>query len=243
VKYSPEGARVTVSARREGSRVIIEVSDTGIGMAPEMLERVFDLFTQADASLDRSQGGLGIGLTLVRSLVELHGGSIRARSPGLGQGSTFIVEIPLSRAAGVTQRHLAIVGPPQRVQRVLLVEDNADLLEMTRDLLESSGCEVTTAVDGAAGLAQLIARPPDIAFIDIGLPSLDGYSIATAARNKGVTTYLVAMTGYGQPDDQKRAIDAGFDRHLTKPVTAVLLRETLNKAEQARSRSAKLRAE
>lgn len=234
VKYSPEGARVTVSARREGAHGIVEVADTGIGIAPEMIGRVFDLFAQADSSLERSQGGLGIGLTLVRSLVELHGGSVSAQSPGLGLGSTFRVDLPLSRAANATQPRLTIVSST-RPARVLLVEDNADLLDMTRDLLEGSGCEVTTATDGAAGLAQLTARPFDIAFVDIGLPLLDGYGIATAARAKSVTAFMVAMTGYGQPEDRERALAAGFDRHLTKPVTITMLKRALHEAETSRS--------
>jgi signal transduction histidine kinase/ActR/RegA family two-component response regulator len=228
LKYSPRGAQVTVTARRDVAHAIVAIADTGIGIAPEMLERVFDLFAQADTSLDRSQGGLGIGLTLVRSLVQLHRGTISARSAGLGCGSTFVVSLPLSPRAprSARQPHLVSVEPA-RSAHVLLVEDNADLLEMTRDLLELSGCDVVCATDGADGLARLIARPPDIAFIDIGLPNLDGYAVATRARASGVTSYLVAMTGYGQLDDQQRARDAGFDRHLTKPVTGRLLLEAL----------------
>ena len=233
IKYSPEGARVTVSARREAASCIVEVTDTGIGMEPEMLRRVFDLFAQAETSLDRSQGGLGIGLTLVRSLVELHGGKISAASPGPGHGSTFRVELPLSRSSGATQRNLVVVTAPNPM-RVLLVEDNADLLDMTRDLLEASGCEVTTATDGANGLSLLTARAYDIAFVDIGLPTLDGYEVATAARAKGVTAFLVAMTGYGQPEDRERALSAGFDRHLTKPVTVTALKHAMHEAETAR---------
>ena len=234
LKYSPEGARVTLRATREGSKAVVEVQDTGFGLAPAMIDRVFELFTQAETSLDRSQGGLGIGLTLVRSLVELHGGTITASSPGLGQGSTFRVEIPLSRAGGATLTKLTIVEEP-RPARVLLVEDNADLLDMTRDLLEAAGCEVLAATDGADGLAMLSNHPVDVAFVDIGLPILDGYEVATAVREQGVTTFLVAMTGYGQPEDRDRALAAGFDRHLTKPVTATMLKKALQEAETARS--------
>jgi signal transduction histidine kinase/ActR/RegA family two-component response regulator len=235
LKYSPEGTRVTVTTRRDAARCIAEITDTGIGIAPEMLDRVFELFAQADVSLDRSQGGLGIGLTLVRSLVLLHRGSITARSPGLGHGSTFVVELPMSRAAPRARpaAHLAVVAPPRQL-RVLLVEDNADLLELTRDLLELAGCEVTCACDGADGLARLLARAPDVAFVDLGLPKLDGYAVAARARAHGVTSYLVAMTGYGQLDDQERASKAGFDRHLTKPVTGAVLRDALSAADVAR---------
>jgi signal transduction histidine kinase/ActR/RegA family two-component response regulator len=226
LKYSPEGTRVTVTTRRDAGRCIAEITDTGIGIAPEMLDRVFELFAQADVSLDRSQGGLGIGLTLVRSLVQLHRGTITARSRGLGHGSTFVVELPMSRTAPRVRpaAHLAVV---ERQCRVLLVEDNADLLELTRDLLELAGCEVTCARDGADGLASLLARAPDVAFVDLGLPKLDGYAVAARARAHGVTSYLIAMTGYGQLDDQQRASEAGFDRHLTKPVTGAELRDAL----------------
>ncbi|HET9625097.1 MAG TPA: hybrid sensor histidine kinase/response regulator [Kofleriaceae bacterium] len=230
IKYSPAGAWVEVTARRDGDRCVVAVADTGIGIAPAMLDRVFDLFAQADASLARSQGGLGIGLTLVRALVELHHGAITAHSPGLGRGSTFVVELPAAtpdtRAA--LKPRPAAAAP--RAQRVLLVEDNPDILDMTRELLELVGCEVTCASDGATGLALLLDQPPDIAFIDIGLPAMDGYTVASRARAAGVPSFLVAMTGYGQADDRERATRAGFDRHLTKPVTGVLLREMLTVA-------------
>lgn len=240
IKYSPEGARVVVSTRREGAQALVEVTDTGIGMEAEMLGRVFDLFAQAETSLDRSQGGLGIGLTLVRSLVELHGGAIAASSLGLGHGSTFRVELPLSRSSNWTQPNLTVVTESKPAS-VLIVDDNADLLDMTRDLLEAAGCEVTAASDGVAGLAQLTGRAFDVAFVDIGLPGLDGYEVATAARAKGVTAFLVAMTGYGQPEDRERALVAGFDRHLTKPVTATLLKRALQDAEAAGTRRAAIR--
>jgi CheY-like chemotaxis protein len=232
LKYSPEGARVTVRTRRDGAHCVVEVADTGIGIAPEMLDQVFDLFAQADGSLDRSQGGLGIGLTLVRSLVQLHGGTITATSAGLGHGSRFVVELPSSRSAPrtVNPPRLVAVEPP-RARRVLLVEDNIDLLDLTQDLFVTLGYEVATATDGAAGLASLRDAPPDIAFIDIGIPLLDGYDVARRARAAGVASYLVAMTGYGQPEDQRRALAAGFDEHVTKPVGVATLRAALAAAE------------
>jgi signal transduction histidine kinase/ActR/RegA family two-component response regulator len=237
MKYSPSGARIDLRTSRNAGRCTVEVSDRGIGIAPDMLERVFDLFAQADASLDRSQGGLGVGLTLVRSLVELHEGTVKATSAGLGHGSTFTVSIPASapsvrRSSG---SHLTLVEPALAVN-VVLVEDNSDLLEMTKDLLEHMGCVVSTASDGAAGLAQILAAPPDIAFIDIGLPGLDGYQIAHQVRAQlGGDLFLVAMTGYGQPEDQQRTRDAGFDLHLTKPVTAKLLQQGLAACANVRS--------
>jgi signal transduction histidine kinase/ActR/RegA family two-component response regulator len=235
IKYSPEGARVTVRTRRDGAACVVEVADTGIGIAPDMLDRVFDLFAQADGSLDRSQGGLGIGLTLVRSLVQLHGGTVTASSAGLGHGSRFVVELPGSRSAPRTvsaPRLVAVEAP--RPRRILLVEDNIDLLDLTTDLFVTFGYEVATATDGAAGLASLHDAPPDVAFIDIGIPLLDGYDVARQARAAGVTSYLVAMTGYGQPEDQRRAHEAGFDRHITKPVGVATLRDVLAAAEANR---------
>ena len=235
LKYSPAGARVTVTAVRQDDRCVVEVADTGIGIAPEMVGRVFDLFVQADATLERSQGGLGIGLTLVQALVELHRGTIAVRSPGLGQGSSFVVELPLARAVARAESapHLVAVGHPLR-QHVLVIEDNVDLLDLTKDLLEALGCAVECATDGADGLARLLAAPPDIALIDIGLPSLDGYAIATQARARGVRSHLVALSGYGQSEDRQRALAAGFDQHLTKPVSRAMLVETLRAAQAGR---------
>jgi len=184
---------------------------------------------RAAVQLARRQGGLGVGLTLVRPPVGLHGGKIRAHSEGLGRGSAFSVELPLVQANVAPQPP---ASEPERARadratRILLVEDNMDLLEMARDTLESFGYEVTTANDGADGLAALTAHPPDVAFIDIGLPTLDGYAIASGARERGINCYLVAMTGYGQPEDHRRALAAGFDLHVTKPVTATVLRKVI----------------
>ncbi|HET7504414.1 MAG TPA: hybrid sensor histidine kinase/response regulator [Kofleriaceae bacterium] len=231
LKYSGAGARITVGSRRDGPRCIVEIADTGIGLAADMLERVFDLFAQADASLHRSQGGLGIGLTLVRALVELHSGSIRATSEGIGRGSTFVVTLPLShRAVAPEQARPAVVDGSTERRRVLLVDDNQDILEMTQEMLESAGYEVETAADGPEAIAQLIAAPPDVAFVDIGLPVIDGYAVADRARAAGVRSYLVAVSGYGQPDDKRRALAAGFDLHLTKPVPGAQLLATVRNA-------------
>jgi len=234
LKYSPENTRVDITTHGDATTCRVDVIDQGIGIGQDMLPRVFDLFAQADVALDRSRGGLGIGLTLVRSLVELHGGVVSASSQGKGKGSRFTVKLP--RVHGHLPRHTphstAIVDQPLKV---VLVEDNADLLEMTRDLLESCGCEVATAPDGNAGLELLLAEQPDIAFVDIGLPGIDGYCVAQNAREQHLDgTYLVAMSGYGQPEDQQRAIAAGFDRHLTKPVTIAALRDAMGTAKRAR---------
>ncbi|HEU0032777.1 MAG TPA: hybrid sensor histidine kinase/response regulator [Kofleriaceae bacterium] len=237
IKYSPEHARVRITAHRDGHTAVVDVEDTGIGIAPELLGKVFDLFAQADASLDRSQGGLGIGLTLVRSLVELHHGSVEAHSEGLGHGSRFTVRLPL--AAARTEAEPAVVAAPEERPplHVVLVEDNADLLEMTKDLLELQGCQVTAAHDGETGLSQILATPCDLALVDIGLPGLDGYQIASQLRATAASPpMLVAMTGYGQPEDGERALAAGFDAHLTKPVTIETLQRMLDRASGAASR-------
>jgi signal transduction histidine kinase/CheY-like chemotaxis protein len=220
LKYSPEGARVDVSARHEDGTCIVEVIDTGIGIAPDMLERVFDLFAQVDTTLDRAQGGLGIGLTLARSLVELHGGTIEVSSKGLGCGSRFTVRLPeLREDPRRSAAPLALV-PETSARRIVLVEDNADLLEVTTDLLEALGHTVTGAADGAGGIAAIVAERPDVALIDIGLPGIDGYTIAREVRKQLVPPpLLVATTGYGQDIDRQRALEAGFDAHLTKPIT------------------------
>jgi CheY-like chemotaxis protein len=237
IKYSPPGSQVRVRTRAEGNECLLEVEDDGIGIEPEMLPRVFDLFAQADISLDRARGGLGIGLTIVKSLVELHGGSVHAASAGLGSGSTFTVRLPrLEEEAtpGVPSSRL----PPGAALHasVLVVDDNEDLLEMTRDVLLGFGCEVATASDGPSGLERLRALAPTVAFVDIGLPGLDGYELARQLRSTpGPRPWLVALTGYGQPEDRARALAAGFDQHLTKPVSVSALRSAIEQAPCERS--------
>jgi CheY-like chemotaxis protein len=240
IKYSPAHSRIDVSTTLEGEHCVLEVRDTGIGITPEMLPRVFDLFTQAEVSLDRTQAGLGIGLTLVKSLVELHGGSVSAHSDGIGTGSRFRVSLPLTESAlseVVPLSTLEDEQPPPLP--VLVVDDNMDLLEMTKEVLEGFGCQVQTASDGPSGLAQLCAFPPALAFIDIGLPGLDGYRLVTEARanaslrSASMRPWLVALTGYGQPEDRQRALAAGFDQHLTKPVSINALRQAIKDASGA----------
>lgn len=244
IKYSPPHTRIYVTTTLEGDRCVLEVRDTGIGIAPEMLARVFDLFTQAEVSLDRTQAGLGIGLTLVKSLVELHGGSVSAHSNGIGTGSRFRVSLPLSTAALAEVVPMSTLEdePPPSPLPVLVVDDNMDLLEMTKEVLEGFGCEVQTASDGPSGLAQLCAFRPALAFIDIGLPGLDGYRLVTEARANpalraaSLRPWLVALTGYGQPEDRQRALAAGFDQHLTKPVSINALRQAIRDASGAMQR-------
>jgi signal transduction histidine kinase len=238
MKYSPVGSPIEVSCHAEGGCAVVRVQDQGVGIAPEMLPRIFELFAQADASLDRAQGGLGIGLTVARTLVELHGGRIEAQSEGPGRGSAFTVRIPLAQA----DRHAV---PPARAEtlprlglRIVVVEDNADIRETLKDLLESTGCELYVAGDGVAGLAAILAHKPQLAFVDIGLPGLDGYHLARKVRASVQSSLrLVAMTGYGQPEDRQRAQEAGFDEHVTKPLSLPVLEDVLLRAAGAPRRS------
>jgi two-component system CheB/CheR fusion protein len=225
VKYTPEGGDIRVAARREGDEAVVTVRDSGVGIPADMLPHVFELFVQSDDSLDRSDGGLGVGLSLVQSIVEMHGGTVTAHSDGPGRGSEFVVRLPLA-AADARPRDV----PPSDSRprngdaeaaakyRILVVEDNADSRSMLQMLLRLQGHEVSTAPDGVAGLEALLEQSPDLAFVDIGLPGLDGYQLARSARERGLSgTLLVALTGFGQPADQRRALDAGFDLHVVKP--------------------------
>ncbi len=217
-KYTPGGGTITVTGRAEPDWIVFSVKDTGIGIPSEMLPRVFDLFAQVDPSPARSEGGLGIGLTLVRRLVELHGGRVTARSEGKGQGSEFIVRLP----AGATTPRVAPAPspvPPGGERRILIVEDNADAAEMMRIALELAGHRVWVVGDGPQGAEWARRERPDVMLVDIGLPGFDGYEVARRVRAAlGPAVLLVALTGYGQPQDQRRAAEAGFDLHLVKPV-------------------------
>jgi PAS domain S-box-containing protein len=217
IKYTPAGGVIAIGLIGDGRTARLRVTDTGMGIPAHLLERIFDLFFQGERTLDRAEGGLGIGLTLVRRLVELHGGRIMASSPGVGHGSTFVIELPQIPAPAAAPEAPA-AAPPAEGRRILIVEDNADSREMLRVLLELAGHEVHEAEDGPGGLAALERVRPDVALIDLGLPGLDGYELARRARQAGTTARLVALTGYGLPDDRQRSRQAGFDAHLVKPV-------------------------
>ena len=223
IKYSRDGSEVDVTLAVTSNRCVVEVRDRGIGLAPEMLSRVFDLFAQVDTSLDRSKGGLGIGLTVVKSIVELHGGKVSAHSPGIGQGTVFRIELPRTARAVTAEVALPIEAAPIAGLRVLVVEDNPDLLELTCDALTTAGCEVMGASDGVVGLDLIEHHAFDVALVDIGLPGIDGYELARRVRAAGDAPRLVAMSGYGQVADRERALAAGFDLHLTKPITMTAL--------------------
>ena len=233
IKYTPPGGSVRITTERSGEAAVLRVRDSGIGMAPELVPFVFDLFTQAPQTLERSHGGLGLGLALVKRLVELHGGMVAASSAGIGKGSEFTITLPAASgeslpAAGLSDRARAD-GKPGRC-RVLVVEDSADARLGLQLLLEQSGHTVETAVDGQDGLAKLGGFHPDVALIDVGLPGMDGYELARMARSQPETRdiKLIAITGYGQAADKRRALDAGFDLHLAKPVDPLALQELLS---------------
>jgi CheY-like chemotaxis protein len=235
-KYTRPGGRLEVSLTSEGGQGVLRVRDSGVGIPPEMLSSIFELFTQVDSSLDRSGGGLGIGLTLVRRLVELHGGSVSAFSAGAGQGSEFVVRLPLSEGPPIVPATDAVLigTPTAHVCRVLLVEDNADSRGMLRDLIGTWSHEVREAGDGLEGLKQALNWRPDIALIDIGLPSMNGYELAQTlhAEAKENRPFLVALTGYGRPEDRRQALAAGFDDHLVKPVDLAALERLLARTER-----------
>jgi PAS domain S-box-containing protein len=220
-KYTDAGGRVTVALGYDNGEAVLSVRDTGIGIPADLLPRVFDLFVQAEQSLDRRPGGLGIGLTLVKQLVEMHGGRVAAHSEGVGRGAEFIVRLPA--AVGQRPTLAADAAPLRRAaveRRVLIVEDNADAAESLKMLLELLGMHVRTVGDGVTALEAARANPPDVMLIDIGLPGMNGYELAEHIRRDERLRYttLVALTGYGQEEDRQRALAAGFDYHLVKPV-------------------------
>ena len=241
-KYSPVGGVIHVSAQSGESEAIIRVRDEGAGIDPQMLPHVFDLFLQADQSLDRSQGGLGIGLTIVKRIVELHGGRVEARSDGLGHGSEFTVILPLVEPE---QRLVERQRGYQTVtRRVLVVEDNPDSAQMLCTLLEGDGHTVAAARDGGEALTQLEAFSPEFVLMDIGLPGMDGYALAGLMRQRasGKSLRMYALTGYGYPEDRAMALRSGFDGHLTKPVDPERLLRLLSDALPERSNASSQRA-
>jgi signal transduction histidine kinase/ActR/RegA family two-component response regulator len=228
IKYTPHGGAVELEARAVKGWAVVRVRDSGIGLDREMFQRVFELFAQVDRSLDRAQGGLGLGLTLVRALVQLHGGRVHAESAGLGRGSEFRVELPITKRGTTKEEHRPLARPRANAPlRVVVVEDGEDIRDMLKELLETEGHAVSIAGDGPTGVARILEAKPDIAFIDIGLPEFDGYEVARQVRANGSPTLLVALTGYGQREDRLHASEAGFDRHLTKPVDLEELYSTM----------------
>lgn len=234
VKYTSNGGDIWLTCGIEGNAAVVRVRDSGRGIPAEMLPRIFELFTQVSPTIDRAQGGLGLGLTLVRRLVEMHGGEVSAYSAGLGHGAEFVVQFPMETPCSppLLPDESIVGGQIRAPRRILIVEDNVDSRETLRDLLELWGHEVAVAPDGAAGLAAFAASPPDVALIDIGLPGLSGYDLTRQIRSLSGSeaVRLVALTGYGQPEDRRRALEAGFDDHLVKPLDPEMLRLLLSEA-------------
>jgi signal transduction histidine kinase/ActR/RegA family two-component response regulator len=235
-KYTDPGGTISIAAAREGGEVIVAVRDSGVGIRAEALGRVFDMFVQVDGGAQRGPGGLGIGLTLARRLVEMHGGSISAASDGIGAGSVFTVRLPLAATASArapqapTPAAMSAGGP-----RVLVVDDNRDAADSLGQLLELMGAEVCVVYNGESALEGLVRHRPAIVFLDIGMPHMDGYEVARRmrAQEEARATRLVALTGWGQEKDRRLSAAAGFDHHLTKPPNAEELRELLASAASA----------
>lgn len=227
IKYTPLGGRIVVAVRAVDDRMEIEVADNGIGLEPQMLERVFEPFAQAEGAIERSCGGLGIGLTLVRRLSELHGGSVQAASAGAGKGASFVVSLPIVAPEAAARRDLGArlnggerSSVPPEIRRVLIVEDNEDTGQGMLRLLESVGLEVRLESNGAQALAAAAAFVPHVILLDIGLPDIDGYELARQLRRSDSIgdVFIVAVSGFSRPEDRARAYDAGCDYHLVKPV-------------------------
>ena len=239
-KYTPEGGHIALIARPDRDKVVIRVTDTGSGIAAETLPHIFDLFAQEERSLSRSQGGLGIGLTVVRAMVDRHGGTVTAKSAGIGAGSEFTVILPRVRKPAERAKEQA-PKPAFVPARILIVDDNVDAGVLLSMLLEMSGYEVKVALDGASALIAFEHERPQIVVCDIGLPAMNGYEVARRLRQSRATgdppLMLIALTGYEGPEDRQRALAAGFDHHVAKPVDFEVLLKLIEQAEIARGES------
>jgi CheY-like chemotaxis protein/two-component sensor histidine kinase len=220
-KYTPPGGTIRLTAQRDDQSVVVTVTDTGIGIPRDKLASIFDMFAQVDQTLEQSQGGLGIGLTLVKRLVEMHSGSVEAQSAGEGHGSTFVVRLPAALAvAQVAQPAASETQTSSATHRILVVDDNEDSADSLAILLQLTGHEVFIAHDGHTALDAAEQHRPGVVLLDIGLPSLNGYDVCRRIRQEpwGKTMVLIALTGWGQDEDRRRSQEAGFDGHLVKPV-------------------------
>jgi CheY-like chemotaxis protein len=215
-KYTDAGGHIRVETRGDHSKAIVSVGDDGIGIATDLLPRIFGLFVQSDRSLDRSQGGLGIGLSVVQKIVEMHGGTVSAASPGPGRGATFEIRLPLiepPEAASEPERQAAI-----QPRRILIVDDNVDAATSLAECLRLDGHQTQAVYSARGALESVGSFGPEIVLLDIGLPDINGFEVAKQIRGEGVSVVLVALTGYGQAEDIERARAAGFDAHMVKPV-------------------------
>lgn len=240
-KYTADGGSIELSVRREGDHVSIAVRDNGLGIPKEHLDDIFEMFGQVNRALDRSHGGLGIGLALVRTLVGMHGGTIEARSSGPNQGSTFTVRLPLADGPTAQVARTAVKqGSVNGAKRILVVDDNDDAAELLALMLQEDGYKTTVAHDGPEAIDTARSLAPDVVILDIGLPGISGYEVAEQFRADAALsrTGLIALTGWGAPEDRRKALAAGFDVHLTKPVSEEDLRDALGRVTQLRPRSA-----
>lgn len=243
LRYTPAGGRIEVTVRPDGAHAVLDVCDTGEGMRPELIARMFDLFVQGERTLAREHGGLGIGLTLAKRLVELHDGAISAASDGPGKGARFTVTLPGIQQPDVANVTLQTVAdPPSLAQRVLIIEDNQDARETLAEILQIGGHDVQVSATAREGLACIAENDFDLVIVDVGLPDIDGYEIARRVRENPATRdlRLVALTGYGTQEDRRRALAAGFDRHLTKPVDFNALETLLRSTRQRTPRTGSL---
>jgi CheY-like chemotaxis protein/two-component sensor histidine kinase len=228
-KYTDRGGRIWLTAERQGGDVVVSVKDTGIGIPSDKLTSIFDMFSQVDRSLEKAQGGLGIGLTLVRRLVEMHDGRVEARSAGVGRGSEFVVRLPVAVEASVPHRDHDEPAVPKSSLRILIVDDNQDGADSLADVLRLMGNHTDTAYDGQEGVDAANRLRPDVILLDIGLPRLNGYEAARRIRGQewGKHPVLIAVTGWGQDEDRRRSQEAGFDHHMVKPVDPNVLMKLL----------------
>jgi CheY-like chemotaxis protein len=233
-KFTDPGGHISLQAQRENGTVVLRVRDSGAGIPTDKLSQIFDMFAQVDRSLERARGGLGIGLSLVRALVEMHGGKVEARSEGPGRGSEFIVQLPLPADASLEherrgQGFLDGGLPHPAGRRILVVDDNEDAADSLSLLLGAMGYDTRAAYDGRSALEAVPEFKPSLVLLDIGMPGMNGYEVARSMRQRPelANTILVALTGWGQNEDRQRSREAGFHHHLVKPVDAAMLRELL----------------
>jgi CheY-like chemotaxis protein len=232
-KYTPAGGQLQISAERDGDHAVVRVKDSGAGIPADQLEKIFNMFNQVDRSPERAQGGLGIGLTLVRRLSEMHGGSVHARSDGPGKGSEFIVRLPALAQAPQTRKSQAPAAAAAAMRRrVLIVDDNRDAADALAMLLRHTGHEAFVAYDGTAAFTAAETHRPDVILLDIGLPGMSGHDVCRQLREQpwGRSIRMIALTGWGQEEDRRKSTEAGFDGHLVKPVDIAAVLEQFQRA-------------
>jgi CheY-like chemotaxis protein/two-component sensor histidine kinase len=230
LKFTQEKGTVWVTLKTTKDDAVIRVKDNGIGISPEILPHLFSPFTQADHSLDRSTGGLGLGLSIVKGIVDLHGGKVSAFSEGLGKGSTFEIRLPLNNDEGTKKLEIMPAEKKNRSLKILLIDDNQDFTDILSSALTLLGHEVITANDGMTGIAKSRDYSPEVIFCDIGLPDMDGFEVAKRIRGEVSiqNVYMVALTGYANQSDTDKALESGFNKHLAKPVDINTIRKVLN---------------